>query len=64
MEITCIGHSGFLIELPEINLDVTFIPEDPRLGEHAGRGIQQFKEIVNPGRIVPMYFPGNDGIKY
>ena len=45
-------------------IDVAFIPEDPRLKHHADRGIQHFKEIVSPKRIIPMHFPGNDGLKY
>ena len=58
------AYLAILFQIDGHKIDVAFIPEDPRLGEHAGRGIQQFKEIVNPGRIVPMHFPGNDGIKY
>jgi len=34
------------------------------LKNNAGRGIEYFKKIVAPGRIIPMHFPGNDGIKY
>ena len=45
-------------------IDAAFIPEDPRLGKNAGRGIQFFREIVAPVRIIPMHFPGNDGVKY
>jgi L-ascorbate metabolism protein UlaG (beta-lactamase superfamily) len=45
-------------------IDVAFVPEDPRLGIHAGRAIQHFKDIVAPQRIIPMHFPGNDGRKY
>ena len=45
-------------------IDVAFIPEDPRLGIHAGRAIQHFKEIVQPKRIIPMHFSGNDGVEY
>ena len=46
------------------HIDVAFIPEDPRLGKHSGRGIFHFKKIVAPGRIIPMHFPGNDGKEY
>jgi L-ascorbate metabolism protein UlaG (beta-lactamase superfamily) len=45
-------------------IDVAFIPEDPRLKQNASRGIKYFKEIVAPSRIIPMHFPGNDGLKY
>lgn len=45
-------------------IDAAFIPEDPRLKQNAGRGIKHFKEIVNPKKIIPMHFPGNDGVKY
>jgi len=44
------------------HIDVAFIPEDPRLKEHAGRGIRFFKEIVNPKRIVPMHYAGNESV--
>ena len=46
------------------HIDAAFIPQDPRLGVHANRGIRHFKDIVNPNRIIPMHFPGNDGVKY
>ena len=45
-------------------IDVAFMPEDPRLGVYARRGIEHFEKIVAPGRIIPMHFPGNAGIKY
>ena len=45
-------------------IDIAFIPQDPRLKQHADRGIQYFREIVSPCRIIPMHFPGNDGTKY
>lgn len=45
-------------------IDIAFVPEDPRLGRNAGRGIKFFSEIVAPGKIIPMHFPGNDGVKY
>jgi len=45
-------------------IDVAFIPKDPRLKHNAGRGIEHFQKIVAPGRIIPMHFPGNDGIEY
>jgi len=46
------------------SIDIAFIPEDPRLGIHANRGIRHFREIVQPKRIIPMHFPGNDGVEY
>ena len=42
-------------------IDVAFMPEDPRLGVHARRGIEHFERIVGAGKIVPMHFPGNAG---
>lgn len=45
-------------------IDVAFIPQDPRLKQHADRSIQHFREIVSPEKIIPMHFPGNDGLKY
>ena len=45
-------------------IDIAFIPQDPRLKHNAGRGIEYFKEIVAPEMIIPMHFPGNDGVKY
>ena len=45
-------------------IDIAFIPEDPRLGKHSGRGIKQFQEIVAPAKIIPMHFPGNEGKVY
>ena len=45
-------------------IDIAFIPEDPRLGKHSGRGIKQFEEIVAPIKIIPMHFPGNEGKVY
>jgi L-ascorbate metabolism protein UlaG (beta-lactamase superfamily) len=45
-------------------INVAFIPEDPRLGHNAGRGIKYFNEIVAPDKIIPMHFPGNAGLKY
>ena len=45
-------------------VDTAFIPEDPRLKHNAGRAILHFKKIVAPERIIPMHFPGNDGLIY
>ena len=45
-------------------IDIAFIPEDPRLGIHSGMGIKYFSEIVAPKRIIPMHFPGNEGLVY
>jgi len=50
-------------QLPVGEIDIAFVPEDPRLGKHAGRAIMHFKDIVKPGRIIPMHFPGNDGVR-
>ena len=47
--------------LPVNEIDIAFVPEDPRLGKHAGRAVKQFMDVVKPGRIIPMHFPGNDG---
>ena len=48
-------------QLPVGLIDVAFVPEDPRLGEHAGRAVKLFQELVKPARIIPMHFPGGDG---
>ena len=45
-------------------IDLAFIPEDPKLGKHSKMGIKYFEEIVAPGRIIPMHFPGNEGKVY
>ena len=45
-------------------IDIAFMPEDPRLGKHSGRGIKQFEEFVAPKRIIPMHFSGNEGKVY
>jgi len=58
-------EAGYIIrQLAGKSTDVAFIPEDPRLGEHASRGIQHFKDIVHPNRVISMHFPGNCGMKY
>jgi len=49
-------------QLAGTGIDIAFIPEDPRLGLHAGRGIRFFREIAAPKRIIPMHFPGNEGV--
>jgi len=46
------------------SIDAAFIPEDPRLKQHAGRGIRFFREIVAPKTIIPMHFSGNEGRVY
>ena len=51
-------------ELKGIHIDIAFMPKDPRLGVHAGRGIEHFEKIVTPERIIPMHFPGNAGFTY
>ena len=51
-------------QLAKQSIDVAFVPQDPRLKEHADRGIRHFRDIVQPKRIIPMHFPGNDGMKY
>ena len=51
-------------QLSGVHIDVAFIPEDPRLGPHSRRGIEHFEKIVGAGKIVPMHFPGNAGIRY
>ena len=45
-------------------IDIAFIPEDPRLKYNAKRGIEHFRKIVAPEKIIPMHFPGNDGLTY
>ena len=51
-------------EIAGQEIDVAFIPEDPRLGIHSGRGIRFFNEIAAPKKIIPMHYPGNEGIVY
>ena len=51
-------------KLARQRIDIAFIPEDPRLKHNAGRGIEHFKEIVEPGKIIPIHFPNNDGLIY
>jgi len=58
------NYLSIINKLAGQKIDVAFIPEDPRLGRNAGRGIAHFKNIVAPQRIIPMHFPGGDGIKY
>ena len=58
------NYFNIIKKLAGIKINIAFIPEDPRLGINSGRGIKYFKEIVNPERIIPMHFPGNDGVKY
>jgi len=53
-----------LHQLAGINIDVAFLPDDPRLGVHARRGIEGFERIVGAKKIVPMHFPGNAGERY
>jgi len=45
-------------------IDIAFIPEDPRLGKNVSRGINFFRQIVAPEKIIPMHYPNNDGKKY
>ena len=51
-------------QLAGLQIDVAFVPRDPRLGKHAARAINHFRDIVNPDKIIPMHFPGNDGAVY
>jgi len=51
-------------KLAGVHIDIAFMPEDPRLGVHARRGIEYFEKIVMPKRIIPMHFPANAGIEY
>jgi len=51
-------------QLEGLRIDAAFIPEDPRLGKHASRGVKHFREIVAPKKIIPMHFPNNAGLKY
>ncbi|MDR1704607.1 MAG: MBL fold metallo-hydrolase [Clostridiales bacterium] len=57
-------YLGIIRGLENADIDVAFIPRDPRLGRNADRGIRFFEEIVKPARIIPMHFPGNDGTDY
>ena len=54
-------YLSIIKELPVEEIDVAFIPEDPRLGRHADRAVKLFEKLLRPGRIIPMHFPGQDG---
>lgn len=58
------AYLDVLDKLKGRKIDLAFIPEDPRLGRHSGRGIMHFERIIKPARIIPMHFPGNDGLTY
>jgi len=51
-------------QMAGLKIDVAFMAEDPRLGVHAMRGIEHFEKVVGAGRIIPMHFPGNAGVRY
>ena len=51
-------------QMAGIKIDVAFMPEDPRLGTHARRGIEHFEKVVGADKIIPMHFPGNAGARY
>ena len=55
------NYINIIKKLAGKNIDLAFVPEDPRLGRNAGRGIAHFKKIVAPERIIAMHYPGNDG---
>jgi L-ascorbate metabolism protein UlaG (beta-lactamase superfamily) len=58
------NYLSVLRELAGEKIDVAFIPVDPRLGAHEGRGLLGFEKIVGAKKIVPMHFPGNAGMEY
>jgi len=58
------NYLNIIKKLAGQKINAAFIPEDPRLGKNAGRGIKYFNEIVNPDQVIPMHFPGNAGLKY
>lgn len=57
-------YLNVLHQLAGVKIDVVFLPDDPRLGVHARRGIESFERIVGAEKIVPMHFPGNGGERY
>ena len=58
------NYLNIIKKLAGEKVDIAFIPKDPRLKHNAGRGIEHFRKIVAPERIIPMHFPGNDGLIY
>ena len=58
------NYLSVLRELAGTQIDVAFIPVDPRLGVHARRGLDGFERIVEAKKIVPIHFSGNDGVRY
>ena len=57
------SYLSVLGELVGEQINVAFIPVDPRLGVHAGRGRDGFERVVGAEKIVPMHFSGNDGVE-
>jgi len=57
------NYLSVLRELAGTQIDVAFIPVDPRLEVHARRGLDRFERIVGAKKIVPMHFSGNDGVE-
>ena len=58
------NYINIIKKLAGQRIDIAFIPQDPKLGRNAGRGIKYFKEIVAPERIIAMHFSGNSGTIY
>ena len=58
------NYLNIIRKLAGQKIDAAFIPKDPRLKQHAERGICYFKQIVSPEKIIPMHFPGNAGLIY
>lgn len=58
------SYLKIISELAGEKIDAAFIPEDPRLGKNASRGVKLFKKVVSPEKVIPMHFPNNEGKKY
>lgn len=41
------------------NIDIAFVPVDPRLGVNTFEGVEIFNEILKPKLIIPMHFSDN-----
>ncbi|MCK8817681.1 MBL fold metallo-hydrolase [Natroniella sulfidigena] len=48
-----------LARLPEVNIDLAFVPVDPRLEEHYYRGGEYFAQEFKPNLLVPIHFSNN-----
>jgi len=49
-------------KLKDKNIDIAFIPVDPRLEEYYHLGGEYFAQTIEPSLIIPMHFANNYGI--